>query len=110
MSNGKKLGLCFLGVFGAVFFVVICAYLTENNLVSSSVGFFLTFISMVLLFAVVVVAVKVDYSVGSYVCTKCGNKFNPTFNAYLFAPHIFSSRCLKCPECKNKSWCKKIIK
>ena len=44
---------------------------------------------------------------GAYECKHCGERFVPTMTAYLFAPHMPTSRKLKCPKCGKKSYCKK---
>ena len=44
---------------------------------------------------------------GVYECKHCGERFVPTMRAYLFAPHMPTSRRLKCPQCGKKSYCKK---
>ena len=44
---------------------------------------------------------------GVYECKHCGERFVPTMKAYLFAPHMPTSRKLKCPKCGQKSYCKK---
>ena len=44
---------------------------------------------------------------GVYECKHCGERFVPTMTAYLFAPHMLTSRRLKCPKCGKKSYCKK---
>ena len=44
---------------------------------------------------------------GVYECKHCGERFVPTMTAYLFAPHMPTSRRLKCPKCGKKSYCKK---
>ena len=55
-------------------------------------------------------ALKLEVSVGAYRCQKCGNEFVPTYKEAVMAMHRGFTRHLKCPQCEQKSWCKKIIK
>ena len=53
------------------------------------------------------IACVLDRDAGVYECKHCGERFVPTMTAYLFAPHMPTSRKLKCPKCGKKSYCKK---
>ena len=50
-------------------------------------------------------ACVLDRDAGVYECMHCGERFVPTMKAYLFAPHMPTSRKLKCPKCGKKSYC-----
>ncbi len=52
-------------------------------------------------------ALKLEVSVGSYKCKKCGHEFVPTYKQALNAMHRGTTRYLKCPKCQKRSWCKK---
>ena len=53
------------------------------------------------------IACVLDKDAGVYECKHCGERFVPTMMAYLFAPHMPTSRKLKCPKCGKKSYCQK---
>lgn len=55
-------------------------------------------------------ALKLEVSVGSYKCKNCGNEIVPTYSQALWSMHNGTTRYLKCPNCKKRSWCKKVIK
>ena len=55
-------------------------------------------------------ALKLEVSVGVYKCKKCGCEIVPTYSEALFAMHMGTTRYLKCPNCKKRTWCKKVIK
>ena len=61
-------------------------------------------IALIVVFADVSVILLVAVSTEIYKCEKCGEKFVPTLTAYLFAPHTFKRRYLKCPHCGKKGW------
>ena len=55
-------------------------------------------------------ALKLEVSVGAYKCKNCGHEFVPTYKQALNAMHMGTTRYLKCPQCKKRTWCKKVIK
>ena len=55
-------------------------------------------------------ALKLEVSVGAYKCKNCGHEFVPTYKQALNAMHMGTTRYLKCPQCGNRTWCKKVIK
>lgn len=55
-------------------------------------------------------ALKLEVSVGAYKCKNCGFEIVPSYSEALCAMHKGTTRYLKCPNCKKRSWCKKILK
>ncbi len=55
-------------------------------------------------------ALKLEVSVGAYKCKNCGHEIVPTYVEALNAMHMGTTRYLKCPECGQRTWCKKVIK
>ena len=55
-------------------------------------------------------ALKLEVSVGVYKCKKCGTEIVPTYMEALNSMHRGTTRYLKCPTCKRRCWCKKIVK
>ena len=53
------------------------------------------------------IACVLERDAGVYECKHCGERFVPTMKAYIFAPHMPTSRRLKCPKCGKTSYCKK---
>ena len=54
-------------------------------------------------------ALKFELDAGYYECRKCHYKFVPEYKEVMFAMHIGTTRHLKCPECKKRTWAKKVI-
>ena len=52
----------------------------------------------------------IEQKAGYYVCKKCNHKYVPTFKQVFFAMHAGRTRYMKCPNCNQKSWNKKVIK
>ncbi len=55
-------------------------------------------------------ALKLEVSIGAYKCKKCGREITPTYQEVLWAVHFGTTRYLKCPDCKKRNWCKKVLK
>ena len=55
-------------------------------------------------------ALKLEVSVGAYKCKNCGHEIIPTYSEALWAMHRGTTRYLKCPNCKKRTWCKKVLK
>ena len=72
---------------------------------------------IVLVFALCIVflipcfyALKLEVSVGVYKCKKCGCEIIPTYAEAVWSLHKGTTRFLKCPNCKKRTWCRKKLK
>lgn len=68
---------------------------------------FLAVIGLVIICSGIGIACVLERDAGVYECKHCGERFIPTMKAYILAPHMLTSRKLKCPRCGKKSYCKK---
>ena len=107
MSNKVRIILSVVGVVISTVLLVISAILAEEAVINLAFAIALIIISVILLFIAIFFAAKVDYETGVYECRKCGHTFKPTFKAYILGAHSLTTRCLKCPKCEEKSWCKR---
>ena len=103
----KKILISVIEVVLSTALLVVSAILTEEKLVNPETSIILMTISVILVLVAVFCACKVDYNTGVYECRKCGHTFKPTFKAYIWGAHTLTTRCLKCPKCEEKSWCKR---
>ena len=55
-------------------------------------------------------ALKLEVSVGAYKCKNCGCEIVPTYKEAMNAMHMGFTRYLKCPNCNERTWCKKVTK
>ena len=55
------------------------------------------------------IALKFEVDAGYYECKKCNHRFVPTYMEAMFALHMSTTRFLKCPKCKKRSWAKKVM-
>ncbi len=54
-------------------------------------------------------AIRIEQVAGYYECQKCLHRYVPTYSSVLWAPHTNRTRYMRCPECNQKSWQKKVI-
>ena len=54
-------------------------------------------------------ALRIEQVAGYYQCAKCGHRHVPTYRSVLWAMHFGRTRYMKCPECGERSWQKKVL-
>ena len=54
-------------------------------------------------------ALRIEQTVGYYVCKHCNYKYIPTYKSVFWAQHLGRTRKMKCPKCGKKSWHKKVV-
>ena len=55
------------------------------------------------------IALKFEKDAGYYECKKCHHRYVPSYFDVLWAPHMSTTRYLKCPKCGKRSWSKKVM-
>ncbi len=55
------------------------------------------------------VMLRIEQTAGYYECQKCKHRYVPTYKAVNLAPHMGRTRYMRCPECNQKSWQKKVL-
>ena len=53
---------------------------------------------------------SIEKDAGFYECQHCHHKHVPTYKQVLFSLHYGRTRYMRCPNCKKKSWQKKVVK
>ena len=99
------LSVCILLI--SLILIMISAALFEFMPLEWSV--LLVILSSITFIIALAAAMLLDYSAGEYECKKCGQKFKPTFMAYVWGAHTITRRYLKCPHCKERSLCKRKV-
>ncbi|MBQ7625370.1 MAG: hypothetical protein IJS65_08860 [Clostridia bacterium] len=54
-------------------------------------------------------ALKAEQTAGFYECPRCGERYVPTYKAVFWAPHIGTTRKMRCPYCGERAWHKKFV-
>ena len=65
--------------------------------------------AVVMIFVIAFVAVGIEQKAGYYECQKCHDRHIPTYRQTNLAMHIGRTRYMKCPECGQWSWQKKVL-
>ena len=65
--------------------------------------------STILLVAACFYALKLEVEAGYYECKECHHRYVPTYSQVLWAPHMSTTRYLKCPKCGKRTWSKKVM-
>ena len=98
-------------IMGVSFIALLAGLLITVFFVPEGIWQLVSVISLVIVFLLpCFYALKLEVSVGSYKCKKCGCEIVPTYKEALNAMHMGTTRYLKCPKCKKRTWCKKNIK
>ena len=97
------LSVCILLI--SVILIMISAAVFE--LFPTEWSFLLAVLSGITFIIALAAAILLDYSAGVYECKRCGRTFKPTLGEYVWGAHTITRRYLKCPHCKEKSFCKR---
>ena len=54
-------------------------------------------------------SLKFEVDAGYYECKNCHHKFVPIYKEVMFSINMGTTRHLRCPECKKRSWAKKVM-
>lgn len=54
-------------------------------------------------------AMRIEQTAGYYHCGSCGHKYVPEAKAMYLAPHMGRTRYMRCPQCGEKTWQKKVL-
>ena len=66
-------------------------------------------LGLVFLVPCIIFGLYIEQKAGYYQCDKCKHKFVPTYAQVAFAIHYGRTRHMKCPKCKKRSYCKKVV-
>ena len=83
-----------------VYFVIMPTWL---RILILAVAFTITILSMIY-------ALKIEQVAGYYLCEHCNHKHIPSYSQVFLAMHLNRTRYMKCPQCKKRSWQRKVLK
>ena len=110
-ENKQKILLTtMIGVISTITFVtlllVVCFY---TDVITLPIKMVLMVIAISVFGVGLYVAMWGDRKIGYFKCRNCNQLFTPTFMQYNMGVHLLSTRYLKCPHCKTRTWCKKVM-
>ena len=92
-------------IFYAGILTLACATLKEGPVLGTIIV-----VSTILVVLAAFYALKLEVEAGYYECKECHNKYIPSYMKALMAPHMSTTRYLKCPKCGKRTWSKKVMK
>ena len=110
-ENKQKILLTtIIGVISTITFVtlllVVCFY---TDVITLPIKIVLMIIALSVFGVGLCVAMWGDRKIGYFKCRNCNELFTPTFMQYNMGMHLLSTRYLKCPHCKTRTWCRKVM-
>lgn len=54
-------------------------------------------------------SLRIEQVAGYYECARCHHRYVPDYKSVFWAMHMGRTRYLRCPECHQHSWSKKVI-
>lgn len=57
----------------------------------------------------IAIACILDRDAGTFECPTCKKRFIPGMKEYVMAPHTFTKRRLRCPQCGSLSYCRHVL-
>ena len=110
-ENKQKILLTtIIGVISTITFVtlllVVCFY---TDVITLPIKIVLMIIALSVFGVGLYVAMWGDRKIGYFKCRNCNELFTPTFMQYNMGIHLLSTRYLKCPHCKTRTWCRKVM-
>ena len=109
----EKDKLIFISMYVIIFtslilFLIICL-LAATFMKEGPLQLVVILSSTLVLFIACFYALKLEASVGYYECKKCHHKHKASYKEILWAVHMGTTRYLRCPNCNEKSWSKKVL-
>ena len=98
----------FISIAFLVAMVVIASYLMKMDM-PGWIFALLVSVGLVQFIIYGIFAIRIEQVAGYYECEKCGHKYIPTYGSVTMAMHMGRTRYMKCPECGQRSWQKKVI-
>ena len=100
----EKIGLIISTIFYVGLILLASLTLKEGPLLGTII-----FLATLIFLITTLVWLELEVDAGYYECKNCHNKFISNYKEALFAPHMGTTRYLKCPTCQKKNWSKKVM-
>ena len=109
IKNKKLLTSMWIILIVSVVFYTGIILLAVNTLKEGTLLGVIICVSTIILLIAGFIALKFEVDAGYYECKNCHHKYVPTYMQVLLAPHISTTRYLKCPKCNKRSYSKKVM-
>ncbi len=99
-------GMIVLTLISSVTLIITGAYMALHNPIFGGISIA---IGVVIVWIGIVIGIKIEHDAGYYECPECKMRYVPTMKAVVMAPHIGTTRKMKCPYCNQKAYHKKVL-
>lgn len=106
IKNKKLMTSMWTILITSVLFYVGIILLAVNTLEEGTLLGIIICLATILLLIAAFIALKFELDAGYYECKNCHHKHVPSYFTVLWAPHMSTTRYLKCPKCGKRSWSK----
>lgn len=90
--------------------ILASAILVATLNIEEWIGLIIALSSVVPLLIALPFLIRIEQVAGYYECSVCGHRYVPSYKSVLLSRHIGWKRHMKCPNCKKKTWQKKVLK
>ena len=97
-----------IGIIVVVAFLIVMAIAAYAEM-DNNVRALLILSSIIPFILICFIMLRIEQKAGYYECQKCHHKYIPTYSSVLWAMHAGRTRYMKCPNCGERSWQKKVI-
>lgn len=87
--------------------IIAGAYTCKAGMIP--LGCVLIAVAIIAVVATGIIGLHIEHKAGYYECPNCRERYVPTYNAVLMAPHYGTTRKLKCPNCGQRGYHKKVV-
>ena len=109
LKNKKLMTSMWTLLITSVLFYVGILLISVNTLEEGVLLGTIICVSTVIFLISAFIALKFEKDAGYYECKNCHHKHVPTYFSVLWAPHMSTTRYLKCPKCGKRTWSKKVM-
>ena len=107
-SNKALLAIEVVLLVVSTFFLVASLLAGEYAISNTAWKWSLIGAALVLMVVCLGVCMAIEIKAGYYECPECGHKYVPDFKSYICSTHMGWTRKMRCPNCGEKCWQKKV--
>jgi len=97
----------FTGIAASLALMLGGAYVADAG--QTTIGIVLISLGVVVLIPTIGYSMILEHAAGYYECKECGERFTVGIWKMTFAPHVGTTRYLRCPHCHKLGWDKKVL-
>ena len=109
LKNKKIIKRMWILLISTVLIYCLILFVAVNTLEEGPILGIVIGVSTAIVVAIAFYGLKLEVEAGYYECKNCHHKYVPTYFDALMAPHMATTRYLKCPNCNKRTWSKKVM-